>query len=71
MGRNLIVIGFDGNVSCYVVGIYYHVILGQVEKHLLPSFAIVQLDGVQTLFWLEIHSNFTRSQDETIAQKNP
>ena len=29
--------------------IIYHVMQAQVEKHLLPSFAIVQLDGVQTL----------------------
>ena len=45
--RTLIVLGY---VSCYVVGKYYHVIRTQVEKHLLASFAIVQLDGVQTLF---------------------
>ena len=57
MGRNLIVIGYDGYVFCYVVGIYYHVILAQVETHLLPSFAVVQLDGVQTLFgWKSIQT---------------
>ena len=57
MGRNPIVIGYDGYVSCYLVGKYYHVILAQVEKHLLPSFAIVQLDRVQSLFgWKSIQT---------------
>ena len=39
------------------VYIIHHVIQAQVEKHLLPSFAIVQLDGVQTLFgWKSIQT---------------
>ena len=42
----------------------YGFIRTQVEKHLLPSFAIVQLDFVQTFVWLEIHLNFTLSLDE-------
>ena len=61
MGRILIVLGY---VSCNVV-VYFNTLYGfiqtQVEKHLLPSFAIVQLDGVQIFVWLEIHSNFTQS----------
>ena len=54
MGRNLIVLGY---VSCNVVKHIiklYEFIRAQVEKHVLPSFAIVQLDFVQIFVWLEI-----------------
>ena len=64
MGRNLIVLGY---VSCNVVKHIiklYEFIRTQVEKHLLPSFAIVQLDFVQIFVWLESHLNFTLSLDE-------
>ena len=60
MGRNLIVLGC---VSCYVVEYsitLYGFIRTQVEKHLLPSFAIVQLDGVQTLFGWKSFKLYTK-----------
>ena len=40
-----------------IIMMLYGFIWAEVEKHLLPSFAIVQLDGVQTLFgWKSIQT---------------
>ena len=60
MGRNLIVLGY---VSCNVVEYIftlYGIIRAQVGKHLLPSFAIVLLDGVQILFGWKSFKLYTK-----------
>ena len=60
MGRNLIVLGY---ISCNVVeytNTLYGFIRTQVEKHFLPSFASVQLDGVQILFGWKSFKLYTK-----------
>ena len=39
----------------------YHGIQAQVEKHLLPSFAIVHQAWGTDFVWLEIHSNVAKN----------